>query len=264
MEYFSSNEKMPFMEHLEELRKHVFRALLSIIVGFALVIINKKIVFDYILFAPARANFISYRLFNKIVRVIHKNNPMILSLNLQIQNTKLLGQFNTYLWVSFIGGIILALPYIFYEIWSFIRPGLSEQERNYSQGIILSALVLFLCGILFGYFILCPLTIQFSHSFRLSYLPENIFDMSNYISIVIDTTFFMGCIFLFPLLVFFLTQIGLITPTFLKTYRKHAFLIMLVIASAITPSDIISMFIATIPLILLYEISIYTSIIFSN
>lgn len=94
------------MEHLEELRKHVFRALLSIIVGFALVIINKKIVFDYILFA----NFISYRLFNKIVRVIHKNNPMILSMNLQIQNTKLLGQFNTYLWVSFIGVIILALP----------------------------------------------------------------------------------------------------------------------------------------------------------
>lgn len=264
MNNLSSKKEMPFLAHLEELRNHLLRAFLGIAIGAGLMMINRTLVFDYILFAPAKADFITYRLFNFLGRFFHQKDLMILPGDLHIQNRQLLGQFNTYIWVSLLGGIILAFPYIFYELWRFIRPGLSAKERNYSRGVVLGATVLFICGLLFGYFVLCPMAIQFGYSFRISHLPENIFDLSDYISIVTHSTLSMGLVFLFPLAVFFLTKIGLIGPEFLRTYRKHALLLMLVVASAITPSDLLSMIIATIPLIALYELSILTCVIVSK
>lgn len=255
---------MLLWNHLEEFREHLLKSLFSIFIGTFLVMIHRTIIFDYILFAPAKSSFISYKLFKFIGFLLKKNKNLILQNNLSLQNRQMLGQFNTYLCVSFIGGIILAFPYIFYEFWCFIRPGLSGKELFYSKRIILSSSILFLLGLLFGYFILCPMALQFGETFKVSNLPENIFDLSDYISIITHLTLNIGFLFLFPIIVFFSVKLKLISPTFLRMYRKHAFILILIIAAAITPSDLISMFIAIIPLLILYEISIYTTTILNN
>lgn len=252
---------MLFWDHLEEFREHLLKCLFSIFIGTLLIMIHKTVIFDYILFAPAKSSFISYKLFKLIGTLLKKKFKLILQNNLTLQNRQMLGQFNTFLCVSFIGGIILAFPYIFYEFWCFIRPGLSGVELFYSKGIIISSSILFILGLFFGYFILCPMTIQFGETFKISNLPENIFDLSDYISIITHLTLSIGFLFLFPIVVFFSTKLELISTTFLKMYRKHAFILILIISAAITPSDLLSMFIAMVPLLILYEISIYSTTI---
>lgn len=250
---------MPFLAHIESLRRHLIRSICGVIFGAITLIINKEILFDQVIFGPAKTNFITYRIFNMFGRMVGHQDLLILPQDLQIQNRQLFGQFNTYIWMSLLGGFILASPYVFYELWQFIKPALSAEEKRHSQGIISMASLLFFLGILFGYFVLCPMAIQFSYSFTISHLPQNIFDLSDYISTITQSTLAMGITFLFPLLVYSLTQIRLITPKFLRTYRKHAFLVMLIIASAITPGDILSTIIAMLPLLSLYELSIYTA-----
>lgn len=252
---------MLFWNHLEELREHLLKSLFSIFIGTFLVMFHRSIIFDYILFAPAKSSFISYRLFQLIGSLFRSKNKLFLQYNFTIQNRQILGQFNTFLYVSFIGGIILAFPYIFYEFWCFIRPGLSSIELFYTKIVILSSSILFLLGLFFGYFILCPLAIQFGETFKISNLPENFFDLSDYISIITQLTLMIGFLFLFPIIVFFSIKLELISPTFLRIYRKHAFILILIISAAITPSDLLSMFITMIPLLILYEISIYTTTI---
>lgn len=252
---------MFFWEHIEEFREHLLKCLFSIFIGTFLVMIHKSIIFDYILFAPAKSSFISYRLFKLIGILFNKKVKLMLHYNLILQNRQMLGQFNTFLYVSFIGGIILSFPYVFYEFWCFIRPGLSGIELFYSKEIILFSSILFILGLFFGYFILCPMAIQFGETFKVSNLPENIFDLSDYISIITHLTLSIGFLFLFPIAVFFLTKLELIDTTFLRMYRKHAFILILIISAAVTPSDLLSMFIAMVPLLILYEISIYTTTI---
>lgn len=254
-------KKMLLWEHLKEFREHLLKGLFSIFIGTFLVMFHRKIIFDYILFAPAKSNFITYRLFQLIGTLLNTKLKLTLKNNLTIQNRQMLGQFNTFVCVSFIGGIILAFPYIFYEFWCFIRTGLSGIELFYSKIIIIFSSILFVLGLFFGYYILCPMAIQFGETFKVSNLPENIFDLSDYISIVTSLTISMGFLFLFPIAVFFLTKLELINTSLLRMYRKHAFILILIISAAITPSDLLSMFIAMFPLLILYEISIYTTTI---
>lgn len=252
---------MSFLAHIEALRRHLIRSICSVILGAIVLMLNKNILFDQIIFGPAKANFITYRIFNMFGRMAGHQDLLVLPQDLQIQNRQLFGQFNTYIWVCILGGFILASPYVFYELWRFVKPGLSAEEKRYSQGIISMASLLFLLGIIFGYFVLCPMAIQFGYGFTISHLLQNIFDLSDYISTITQSTLAMGITFLFPLLIYFLTQVGLITPKFLRTYRKHAFLVMLIIAAAITPGDTLSTVIAMLPLLFLYELSIYTAAI---
>ncbi|WP_185872425.1 twin-arginine translocase subunit TatC [Blattabacterium cuenoti] len=254
--------KMPFWKHIEELRKHVIHCFCAIIIMMIILMNNKNIIFDYIIFAPSKTDFITYRIFYKFTNTFlgfHLNTISFLSKNLEIQNRKIFGQFNIYIWTCFIGGIILSSPYVFYEFWIFIKPALSEKEKKYSQKILIIVIFLFVLGILFGYFILCPFLIHFGYSFRISQVPKNIFDLSDYISLMIHSVLSMGIVFLFPFFIFILTKMELISHTFLIKYRKHALLIMLIIASAITPGDIFSTIIVLIPLLILYQISIYIS-----
>lgn len=250
------HNKMLFWDHIEEFREHLLKSLFSIFIGTFLVMIHRTIIFDNILFAPAKSNFISYRLFKLIGTLLKQKTKLVLKNNLTIQNRQILGQFNTYLCASFIGGIILAFPYVFYEFWCFISPGLLGIELFYTKVIILLSSILFLLGLFFSYFILCPLAIQFGETFKVSNFPENIFDLSDYISLIMHLTLSVGFLFLFPIVVFSLTKLKLVGPTFLVLYRKHAFILILVISAAITPSDLLSMFIVMIPLLILYEISI--------
>lgn len=248
---------MPFLEHIEVLRRHLIHGLFGVVVGAFVLMLNKEILFDYVIFAPARADFFTYRLFNIIGEWLGQPDLLILPQDLQIQNRKLFGQFNTYIWSCVFWGGILASPYVFYELWKFIKPALSIEERRCSQGIIIVASLLFFSGVLFGYFVLFPMAIQFGYGFTISSLPQNIFDLSDYISMITQSVLTMGITFLFPLLAYFLAKSGLITPEFLSTYRKHAFLVLLIIAAAITPSDILSTAIAVLPLLFLYELSVY-------
>ncbi len=253
---------MPFWKHIEELRKHIIRCLFAIIIAMIILMNNKNIIFDKIIFAPSKTDFITYRIFYKFTNTffgIHLHPIFLLSKNLEIQNRQIFGQFNIYLWTCFIGGFILSFPYVFYEFWRFLQPALSKKERKYSKIILVVVTFLFLLGVFFGYFILCPFLIHFGYSFRISEVPKNIFDLSDYICLILHTVLSMGIIFLFPFFIFLLTKMELISYIFLKKYRKHAFLIMLIIASAITPGDILSTIIVLIPLLILYQISIYIS-----
>ncbi|WP_185865203.1 twin-arginine translocase subunit TatC [Blattabacterium cuenoti] len=243
---------MPFWEHIEELRIRMIRCLFVIIIMMFFLMINKKILFNQIIFGPAKKNFITYRLLKHFTNKLYFHN-------LSIQNREIFGQFNIYIWICFCGGFILSFPYIFYELWSFISPAFSDKERIYSQIITTMVSTLFCIGMFFGYFILFPFLINFGYTFKISNFPKNIFDLSDYISLIINSVLLMGMIFLFPFFIFLLSKAGLISYSFLRKYRKHAFLIMLIISSAITPGDILSTIIVLIPLLILYQFSIFIS-----
>ncbi|AIN47729.1 twin-arginine translocase subunit TatC [Candidatus Karelsulcia muelleri] len=251
---------MSFFFQFKELRKHIIRSIISIIICTIILLINKNFIFDNIIFYPAKYNFISYIYLYK-VNFIFNNNT--LPNNIIIQNNKLFGQFNTYVFVSLIGGFILSFPYICYEFWKFIKPGLYKEERKIIKKIYIISLILFILGLIFGYFILSPFAIQFADTFLISNLPKNIFDLNEYVSIIIESTFLMGFFFIFPIIPYILKKLNIINSLYLKKYRKHAFLLLFIIASAITTGDIITTIIVFIPLYSLYEISILTSIFFN-
>lgn len=246
------DKKMSILTHIEVFRKHIIRSIIGIFICTIFVLYNKEIVFDTIIFWPSKKNFITYQILNYI-----NHSYFFLSDNIQIQNRQIFGQFNTYMYVSIILGLILASPYIFYEIWNFLTPALSVNERKICNIIILISLLLFLCGILFGYFIVCPMAIHFGYTFNISKIPKNIFDLNDYIYIILQSTILMGIIFLFPLFIYFLNRFHLLKIEMLKYYRKHVIFILIIIAAAITPSDILSTIIVILPLILLYELSIF-------
>ncbi len=251
---------MPFWKHIEELRIRIIRCIIVIIISMIFLMLNKHIVFDIIIFGPSKMNFISYRLLKYITKnIIKYNSHQFFEKDLYIQNRKMFGQFNVYIWTSLIGGIIISFPFIFYELWGFINPALSKKEKKFCKKIFFIMFILFSTGIFFGYYILCPFLIHFSYFFKISYIPKNIFDLSDYISIITNSILLMGIIFLFPCFIYFLSKINLISHKFLKKYQKHAFLIKLIIASAITPGDIISTIIVLIPMIILYQISLWIS-----
>lgn len=257
-------KKMLFWEHIEELRKKIIRCFIVIFIIMIILMNNTSILFDKIIFAPSKKNFVSYFLLKKILNIYEKNlkYDFFFKEDLNIQNRKLFGQFNVYVWTCFIGGIILSFPYILYELWTFVSPALSKNEKKFSEKILVLGIFLFLFGALFGYFILCPFLIHFGYSFIISEIPKNVFDLSDYIYIITSSVFLMGIVFLFPFFIFLLTKLEIISFNFLKKYRKHAFLIILIIASAITPGDLISTIIVLIPLLILYQISIYISYFF--
>lgn len=256
---YKNNLKYKYMsifKHFDDLRKHVIRIIISIIICFIILIFNKKILFENIILAPSKNDFFTYRFFNFVSNFIKKSDFLILKENIRIQNRKLLGQFNIYIWGCLLGGLIMASPYIFYEIWRFINPGLSKKEKNILKLIFIIASILFLMGSIFGYFIMFPMLIQFGVNFTISKIPENIIDLSEYISSIIQCVLYTGIMFLFPIFIFFLSKNKLITYNFLKKYRKHAILILFIVASAITPSDVLTTIIVMIPLLILYEISL--------
>ncbi|MDH3004025.1 MAG: twin-arginine translocase subunit TatC [Flavobacteriia bacterium] len=246
-----NSKKISIISHIKILRQHIIRSLCSIILLVIILMFNKEIIFDKILFGPIKNNFITYRIINKI------NNTKNFSQNIKIINRKILGQFNIYMFVCLSGGFIISFPYICYELWKFIKPGLTIKEQKFYRLIIISSYVLFSLGILFGYFLLSPMIIQFGDNFKISDIPQNVFDLCDYISTIIKSTLYMGIVFLFPIFAFVLTKLGVITPQLLHNYKKHAILIILIIASAITPGDIINTIVAIIPIIFLYQISVF-------
>jgi sec-independent protein translocase protein TatC len=174
----------------------------------------------------------------------------------KMQSTTMAGQFSYALMMSMVGGVVIAFPFIFYQLWSFIKPGLKFKEKKMARGIVIYVSLLFFTGILFGYFVVAPLSVQFFGSYQMSKEIENIFTISSYMSTIISTVFYTGLFFLLPVVTYFLTKIGLFDSAFLKKYRKHAVVVILILAAIITPPDILSQVIVSIPILMLYEIGI--------
>ena len=169
------------------------------------------------------------------------------------------GQFSAHIWTSIWAGVIIAFPYVLYEVWKFISPALYENERKLARGFILIASFLFFIGVLFGYYLITPLSVNFLGSYSVSPEVKNQIDIDSYISVVRSSVISCGIVFELPIIIYFLTKLGIVTPDFMRKYRRHALIVVLIVAAIITPPDVASQIIVSIPIMLLYEISIFIS-----
>lgn len=252
-------KEMSFLDHLEELRWHLIRSTLAVVILAVVAFMFKGFIFDTLIFGPKQPDFFSYRVFCNISQSMGMDSFCFEEMPFRIQSRIMAGQFSAHLWTSITAGIIVAFPYILYEFWKFISPGLKENERKTSRGFILIASVLFFLGVLFGYYLITPLSINFLGSYKVSEEIFNDFDLESYISLVRTSVLASGIIFELPILIYILTKIGLVTPEGLKKYRKISLVLVLVLSAIITPPDIVSQIIVAIPILLLYEVSIYIS-----
>ncbi|WP_203296650.1 twin-arginine translocase subunit TatC [Luteirhabdus pelagi] len=255
----NSEKEMSFLDHLEELRWHLIRSTAAVVIVATGAFIAKDFIFDVLLFGPKSADFPTYRMLCQAAQFIGMDSFCFDELPFRIQSRTMSGQFSAHIWTSITAGFILAFPYILYEFWKFISPGLMPNERKNSRGFILIASFLFFLGVLFGYYVVTPLSINFLGSYRVSEQVFNDFDLSSYISLVRASVVASGLIFELPIVIYFLTKIGLVTPEILRKYRKFALVIVLIISAVITPPDIASQVIVAVPVVILYEISIYIS-----
>ncbi|MEO8405644.1 MAG: twin-arginine translocase subunit TatC [Chitinophagaceae bacterium] len=253
-----TNAEMSFIDHLEELRWHIIRCVIAVLVcAVAFFIYVKEIVND-VLLAPAYDSFVTYGWFCKTGHFLRLGDTLCMSgVKVSFISTEMTGQFISSFTIAFVGGFVIAFPYIFWEFWRFIRPALSQKELRKTRGIIVWVSLLFFTGVAFGYYILTPFMVNFYFSYSLSPLIEIKPTFSDYLENLIYTTVGIGVLFQMPLLVMLLAKIGIVTAKFLRKYRRHAFVLILIAAAIITPStDPFSLTIVTIPLYLLYEASI--------
>ena len=254
-----NNEEMSFLEHLEELRWHLVRASAAVVIGAIFVFINVKFIMDQILFAPKHPDFFTNRAFAWVARRFDSPDLAINTKPFEIINIDMSGQFTTHLSIALVGGIILSIPYIFWEFWRFIKPALYEKERKHATGAVFFSTLLFMLGILFGYYLVVPLTTHFFGSYQVSAEVANQINLTSYISSVTTVILGSGIIFELPIIIYFLSKVGLISAGFLINYRKHAYILLLLLAAIITPPDIFSMLLVSGPLIALYELGVILS-----
>lgn len=259
----SNNVKgeMSFLGHLEALRWHLVRAV-TVVMTLALVLFFfKEFLFDGVLLAPKNPSFLTYKILCHLSEKLNMGADLcITEIPFTLISTDLSAQFTTHMWVAFIAGLICGFPYVVWEIWRFIKPALHEKEQNYAKGIVFYTSFLFLTGVLFGYYVITPMTVNFLGSYQVSAEVKNTISLDSFISTVTTMTLISGIIFELPILVYFLTKIGVLTPSFMRTYRRHAVVIILIIAAVITPtSDATTLILVALPLYILYEVSIFVS-----
>jgi len=254
-------QEMSFVDHLEALRWHIVRSVLAIVIIAVFIFIKINWIFDKVITGPLHNDFFSYTFLCKLGRKLHMGDALCMQSvsNLKLQTTTFGSQFISSITIAFIGGFIVAFPYVFWEFWRFVKPALSPKELKSSRGAIFWVTFFFLLGIAFGYFLLAPFTFSFLWNYRLGVtgLLETRPTLDDYIDNLVDILIGSGIAFQLPLISYVLTRIGLITPSFLRTYRKYAYVAILFIAAIITPSpDWMSQAIVAFPLIALYELSI--------
>jgi len=251
---------MSFLDHLEELRWHLIRSALAILAFSIIAFLAKDFVWNEIIFGPTRSDFWTYRKLCELADLL--KSPLLClgaDIPIDIQNRQITGQFTLHIKSSIIVGLILAFPYTFWEIWRFIKPGLRSQEKNASRGAVVVVTFLFLSGISFGYFIVTPLSINFLANYTLSDVIQNIIDINSLVGLVSTLALACGIMFQLPVVTYFLSKAGIITPRLMKAYRRHSVVAILIISAVITPPDVISQLLIAFPLLFLYEVSIFIS-----
>jgi sec-independent protein translocase protein TatC len=251
---------MSFIDHLEVLRWHIVRAVLAILTSAILFFVYIDEIFDIVIMGPTRNDFISYRAFCKLSHLLGMGDSLCMPpMKLNLQVTSVSGTFMSSITIAIVGGLLVALPFVFWEIWKFVRPALKPSELKYTRGIIFWVSLFFFIGVCFGYFMLAPFTFNFLSNYTIGgmgvidYRPT----LSDYLDTLIDIALGAGIAFELPMATWLLSKLGIITPGFLRTYRKYAYVVLLVLAAIITPSpDWGSQLIVVVPLVMLYEISI--------
>ena len=244
-------KNMSFLDHLEELRWRLVRCAISILIFSIVIWYYQEWIMDNVFLSMSKSDFITFRWMCDFLGICSED------ITLKMQSTSLSGQFSYALMMSIMGGIVISFPYIFYQIWAFVKPGLKKNEKSMASGIVFYVSLLFFLGISFGYFIVAPLCVQFFAIFSISKQIENIPTISSYMSLILSTVFYTGLLFLLPVVSYLLAKLGIITASFLRKYRKHAIVGVLILSAAITPPDIVSQIVVSIPILLLYEVGIF-------
>ena len=251
--------EMSFLEHLEELRWHIIRSMLAVLIFMIAAFIFKNFIFDNMIMGPRKPTFFTNRILCHLGELLNTSALCINQKQFNLINIKMSGQLTTHIAVSMVAGIILAFPVILWEFWKFFKPALHSNEAKHAKGAVFAASMLFFTGVLFGYYMLAPLSIHFLSSYEISPDVVNQINVRSYIGTLSSICLATGLVFELPIIAFFLTKVGLITPTFLRKYRKHAIVVIFILAAIITPPDIFSQTLVAIPLLILYEVSIVIS-----
>ncbi len=250
---------MSFVDHLEELRWHVIRAVIALLVVTVAAFIKMDWIFREVLFAPSTPDFWTFKMLCKHF------NYCVGEANFTLQSRTMTGQFSMHITAAFIIGFVIAFPYIFWEIWRFVKPGLKMKEQKNTMNAVLSVSFLFFLGVVFGYYMVLPITIQFLANYQIDPTIVNQFDVTSYISMVCFMVLGCGLMFELPVLIYILSRLDMMTPKFMRTYRRHAIVVILFISAVLTPSpDMLSQLLIGIPLVFLYEISIFISAYVQN
>lgn len=255
-----TKSEMSFLEHLEELRWLLVRSTIAILIAATAVYFVSDFIFDTIIFGPTHPSFFTYRFFCEASHYIgFADSICIEELPFTIQNTSMEGQVNVFVWTCITAGFILAFPYVLWELWKFISPALYEHERKKAKLFIFIASILFFIGVLFGYYVVVPMSVNFVATFSVSNVVKNEFNLESYIGMIKTSVIASGLYFELPIVIYFLTKLGLVTANFLRTYRKYAIVIVLIIAAIVTPPDVVSQVTVAVPMLLIYEASIFLS-----
>ena len=248
--------EMSFWDHLTELRKRLIRIIIAVIAMASLAFTQRNIIFDKIILAPKDGDFITFKWLCKLGDLIHVDSLCMTDTHIKLINFNLSGQFMTHMTISLVAGLILATPYIIWHLWQFIKPALFAKERRYAAAAVWIMSGLFLIGVLFSYYFMVPWTLNFLGTYQVSGNVENQISLSSYVSTVTSVILSVGLVFELPVVIYVLARLGIVTPSFLRKNRKYAFVLVLIVAAIITPPDVFSQVIVTIPLYGLYEISI--------
>ncbi len=250
---------MGFLEHLEELRWHIIRAVLSIFLFAAVAFLFKEIIFDTVILAPKQEDFFTNRLLCRLGGLVNVRALCINTHDVELINIRMAGQFITHITISLIAGVIISFPYIFWEFWRFLKPALYDSERRYARGGVAVTTLLFLSGVLFGYFLISPLSIHFLSTYTVSAQVSNQIYLGSYIGTLSAITLASGILFELPVAIYFLSRIGVVTPASLRKYRRHSIVVLLILSAIITAPDIFSQVLVCLPLLVLYEVGIRIS-----
>ena len=255
-----AEKEMSFLEHLEDLRWHLLRSIVAILIAALAAFLAKNFVFDVLLFGPKKTDFLTYKILCQVSNILGFDDSFCISeLPFRIQSRTMAGQFSAHIWTSITLGFVVAFPYVVYQFWKFISPGLYANEKKTASGFISISSLLFFVGVLFGYYVVTPLSIRFLGTYNVSDVIFNDFDLNSYTALVRASVLASGLIFELPILVYFMTKIGLITPELMRKYRKIALVLVMFLSAVITPPDVASQIIVAIPVLILYELSIFIS-----
>ena len=258
--------EMSFLDHLEELRWLLVRSTTAVLIMACVTYFISDYLFDTIIFGPTRPGFFTYRYFCELSHTLgFAESICITEMPFIIQNTEMEGQVNVFIWICILAGFILSFPYILWEIWKFISPALYDNEKKNAKVFISTSSLLFFLGVLFGYYVVVPMSVNFVATFTISDVVKNQFTLDSYIGMVKTSILASGLFFELPIIIYFLTKLDLVTPEFLRKYWKYAVVIILIVAAIVTPPDVVSQTIVAIPMLLIYEVSILISkIVVSN
>jgi len=251
---------MNFLDHVEDLRWHIIRSAIAILIGAIAVFCKVEWIFDHIILGPAHSDFISYKWFCALGRLVHYDAFCLGPVQMKFQNTAVTGQFMMSLSISLLLGFIIAFPFVLWELWKFIKPALRPTEIAMAKGIVFWCSLLFFTGVFFSYFIVAPYAINFFGNYQLSSMVQNIITLDDYFNMISSLVLALGVVFEMPILMLFLTRIGIFTPDILRKNRRIAFLILFILSEIITPPDLFSCLLVFIPLYILYEITVVLSI----